>query len=194
MSPGLHHMIMVYGYWLMAFGALIEGETFLIAGGIAAQQGILHVWILILFALVGSMIHDCAFFFIGRFFGQTYLDKRPQFHARADVILKLLDRYGIWLIIGLRYAYGLRTIIPTVLGISPISKRKFIFYDFIGGILWSCTFVLGGYYLGKAFEHFLHLLSKYESMASSIITIALIVVVGIGALWLWWRNKKSKHE
>ncbi len=192
MSPELHHLIMTYGYWLMAFGALIEGETFLIAGGIAAQQHILHLWILILFALFGSMIHDCAFFFIGRYFGQTYLDKKPQFHARADVILKLMDRYGVWLIIGLRYAYGLRTIIPTVLGISPIATRKFIFYDFIGGVLWSCTFVLGGYYLGKAFEHSLKILSHYESLATSLMTIGAIVAVGIGALYLWWRKKNTQ--
>ena len=29
MSPEWEHLITVWGYWLMAFGALIEGETFL---------------------------------------------------------------------------------------------------------------------------------------------------------------------
>ena len=192
MSPYFHDLIMTYGYWLMAFGALIEGETFLIAGGIAAQQGILDPVILILFALFGSMIHDCAFFYIGRFFGQNYLDKKPQFHARADAVLNLLDKYGVWLIIFLRFAYGLRTIIPTALGLSHISSQKFIFFDLIGGILWSCTFVLGGYFLGKAFEQFLHTLTQYENMAWAFLSIAVIVVVFAGALWLWIRKKRNK--
>ena len=192
MTPYLHDLILTYGYWLMAFGALIEGETFLIAGGIAAQQGILDPVILILFALFGSMIHDFAFFFIGRFFGQNYLDKKPQFHAKADAVLDLLDKYGVWLIIGLRYAYGLRTIIPTALGLSHISSQRFIFFDLIGGILWSCTFVLGGYFLGKAFEQFLHTLTHYENMIWAFLSIAVIVVVIASGAWLWIRQKRKK--
>ena len=72
----MHQLILDYGYWLMFFGALIEGETFLIAGGVAAQQGILHLYGLIALAFFGSTLHDCAFFFLGRYAGSWMLEKK----------------------------------------------------------------------------------------------------------------------
>lgn len=190
MNPELHHLIITYGYWLMAFGAIIEGETFLIAGGIAAQQGILHLPGLIALAVVGSCLHDWALFFLGRYCGSHYLKNKPQFHAKADGILKLLDRYGVLVVIGLRFAYGLRTIIPTVLGISPISNRKFLIFDFIGGIIWAALFILGGYFLGEAFEHFLKILFHYEDWAFHIVTALVIIgLLGFAAFW-WLKNKR----
>ncbi len=192
MNPQLHELITTYGYWLMAFGALIEGETFLLAGGIAAQQGILHLPGLLLLALAGSFVHDCAFFFTGRFFGEHYFRKKPQFMVRADIILRLVDRYGIWLIIGFRYAYGLRTIIPLVLGISSISTKKFIFFDIVGGILWSCTFILGGYFIGHAFERFLHQLAEYENFGLAVVVVGVSLALVGGGIWYWWRQKRKK--
>ena len=71
MLDSLQHLIQQYGYSLMLVGALIEGETFLIAGGIAAQQGLLHLPGLILLAFIGSFIHDVACFLIGRYAGKS---------------------------------------------------------------------------------------------------------------------------
>lgn len=139
----------------MAFGAIIEGETFLVAGGLAAHAGLFHLWGLIALAIVGSTVHDCTLFFIGRFFGKTLVQRKPQFYAKVRGILKLFEKYGVLIIIALRFAYGLRTIIPTVLGMSTISAKKFIFFDIIGGFLWSCTFILGGYIFGAAIDKFL---------------------------------------
>lgn len=192
MSPELHHLILTYGYWLMAFGALIEGETFLLAGGIAAQQGLLHIPGLIALALVGSVIHDCFFFYLGRLAGHKILDRKPQFKSKVQGILNLFDRYGVWLIIALRFAYSLRTIIPTVLGMSPISNRKFIFFDVIGGIIWSCTFILGGYFLGSAVERLLKSFNLYQHVAGKfiLILIGLVIIALVG----WWFYKRAKAK
>jgi membrane protein DedA with SNARE-associated domain len=136
-SPQVFELIHQYGYWLMAFGAIIEGETFLVAGGIAAHMGLFHLWGLIALALVGSTLHDCTLFFLGRSFGHAIIKRKPQLYAKTEGVLLLFEKYGVLIIIALRFAYGLRTIIPSVLGMSRISARKFIFYDMIGGILWS---------------------------------------------------------
>ncbi len=192
MSADLHQLIATYGYWLMAFGALIEGETFLIAGGIAAQQGMLHLPGLILLALVGSTIHDVAFFALGRYGGKKILDRKPHFKAKTEGILKLFDRYGVWLIILLRFAYGLRTMIPTVLGMSPISTKKFIFFDILGGIIWSCCFILGGYYIGKGFTLFWHQFNHIEHWLWRGLTIALVAILIAVCTWLILRYCKRK--
>ncbi|MDO8954971.1 MAG: DedA family protein [Gammaproteobacteria bacterium] len=186
MSPDLQHLLSVYGYWLMAFGALIEGETFLIAGGIAAQHGIFHLGGLIALAVVGSTIHDCFFFLLGRYAGVGLFKRKPSFYERSKNILALFDKYGVWLIIGLRFAYGLRTIIPTVLGVSHISFKKFFIFDLIGGVIWSVTFIVGGYLFGATLEALVGNFSEYEYLFGIVIVtgFVLTIVVVIG-LWLF---------
>ena len=192
MTAELQHLIHVYGYWLMAFGAIIEGETFLVAGGIAAQHGILHLPGLIALALVGSFVHDCFFFFLGRTAGHKILEKWPKLAQKSDRVLRLFEKYGVILIIGLRYAYGLRTMIPTVLGMSEISVRVFIFFDLIGGILWSCAFIFAGYFLGEAFNRILHTLGLYEHVGGYVL-IGLIGAVFVFG-FLWWLLKRLRRQ
>jgi membrane protein DedA with SNARE-associated domain len=191
-SPEVLQLIHQYGYWLMAFGAIIEGETFLVAGGIAAHAGLFHVWGLIALALVGSTAHDCFFFIIGRIFGKEIIKRRSQLYIKAEGILNLFEKYGVLIIIALRFAYGLRTIIPAVLGMSHISAKKFLFYDIIGGVLWSSTFIGGGYIFGAAITKFL---SEFEIMSQLplYLLMAGIILTGFIAGITLRLFKRKKH-
>ncbi len=174
----------------MAFGAIIEGETFLIAGGIAAHKGLFHLEGLILLAVVGSTLHDVFFFLLGRFGGHTFLKKKPALYLRTEEVLDRFQKYGIGLIIGLRFAYGLRTIIPTVLGMSHISTGKFIFYDIIGGILWSCVFILGGYFFGAVLDHFMQSFDEYSAKVFFIgLGLTATVLVIVFFVWRYFKRK-----
>ena len=193
MTPEIEHLLSTYGYWLMAFGALIEGETFLIAGGIAAHKGYFHLEGLILLAFVGSTVHDCFFFFLGRFGGESFIRKKPQLYEKAERVLDLFEKYGVWLIIALRFAYGLRTIIPMVFGISHISTSKFIFYDMIGGVLWSCIFILGGYFFGAVLDQFMSGFDEYSAYVFyGLAVLAGLAVIAGGTYWFYRVRKKKR--
>lgn len=178
----------------MTFGALIEGETFLVAGGIAAQQGLFHLPGLIALALVGSMIHDGVFFYIGRFGGAKFFEKRPGVHQKLTGIIGLFDKYGVWLILALRFAYGLRTLIPTAIGMSHISNQKFWLFDIIGGFVWSCTFILAGYVFGSAVTVALHKLHLFEGAGWKIVLVLIMAVVVLSLTWLGIKRLKRKHK
>ncbi len=194
MTPELQHLLSVYGYWLMAFGAIIEGETFLVAGGIAAHKGIFHLEGLILLAIVGSTIHDVFFFYLGRFFGHEFVKHKPQLYAKVEGMLSTFEKWGIWLIIGLRFAYGLRTLIPAVLGMSHLTFRKFLFFDLIGGVLWACTFILGGYFFGAVIDHFLDMLDVYSAdLFYALLGGALVVGIASYVFWLKHRKRSKKQ-
>src|ERR1700677_916563 len=191
MSPGLEHLLSTYGYWLMAFGALIEGETFLVAGGIAAHNGIFRLDGLILLAVVGSTVHDVFFFLMGRFFGHEFIKRKPQLFARVEGMLGTFEKYGLWLVIGLRFAYGLRTLIPMVMGMSHLRFRTFLFFDVIGGILWSCTFILGGYFFGAVIDRVLGALDIYSIDLFYILLGAAVIVIGV-AYAVWKRQRRKR--
>lgn len=66
----LNHLITHYGYWAVAVGCLLEGETLLILAGIAARRGLLELpWVLAVGACAGAL-SDVAFFTVGRWRGQ----------------------------------------------------------------------------------------------------------------------------
>lgn len=194
MTPELDALLTHYGYWLMAFGAIIEGETFLIAGGIAAHKGYFHLEGLILLAVVGSTLHDLFFFIIGRLGGHALVKRKPQLYARSENVLRYFDRYGVWLIIGLRFAYGLRTIIPAVLGMTTLSTKKFLFFDLIGGILWSCAFILGGYFFGVVLDQFIQSFEDYAAWVFFTVLGASLLVVLFLVYFLWRRSRMKKEN
>ncbi len=193
MTPEIEHLLSTYGYWLMAFGALIEGETFLIAGGIAAHKGFFHLYGLIALAWAGSTLHDCFFFFIGRFGGDRFIKSKPQLYEKAERVLDLFEKYGVWLILGLRFAYGLRTIIPTVFGMRHISNSKFIFYDILGGLIWSCVFILGGYFFGAVLDQLMTQFDQYSAYVfDGLVALGVALLIGAGVYWRY-RVYKKKH-
>lgn len=190
-----HHilgLLHVYGYWLMAFGALVEGETFLLVGGIAASQHLLHLPGLILLAVIGSTIHDHIFYALGYFGGRRVLHHFKSLEKKSEKVLKLIDQYGIGLILILRFLYGVRTIIPVMIGMSPISYIKFLICDVIGGIIWAGFFIMGGYYFGKAMEALYHRVEYYEDWLWSFLVLALLVIIALGLIWFWCSSKKQK--
>ncbi|MFT6836241.1 MAG: membrane protein DedA with SNARE-associated domain [Francisellaceae bacterium] len=181
MSPEWQILINTWGYWLMAFGAIIEGETFLIIGGIAAANGLLHLYGLILLAIIGCLIHDGFFFYLGRFGGAKILQKKPFWQSKIERVTRLLDKYDFWFIIAFRFAYGLRTIIPFALGLSKISIFKFTVFDLIGAIIWSIFFIVGGYYFGQGLMVVMHKLSltdyvKHHWLISTLALVSFLVV------------------
>ena len=196
MSPEWAELINTWGYWLMAFGAIIEGETFLIIGGIAAANGLLHLPGLIVLSSIGCLLHDGFFFYLGRFGGERLLSKKPHWKPRVRKVTNLLEKYDFWLIIAFRFAYGLRTIIPFALGLSRISNIKFTIFDLIGAIIWSCFFILGGYYFGQGLILLMHKLdiSDFVKEHWLIFTIGLILVVFLCWFLFVFFQKKRRNK
>ena len=177
MTPEHIALIQDWGYWLMFGSAIIEGETFLILGGIAAAAEMLNLKVIILLSILGALIHDSFFFYLGRFSGPKLLKRKPNWQPKVERVSILLEKYDIWLIMAFRFAYGLRAVIPFALGVSKISNIKFFIFDVLGAVVWVVLFVLGGYYFGNMLEAILAKLSLLSFVKEHWI-ISLIVLMG----------------
>ena len=199
MSPDHIALIQQWGYWLMFGAAIIEGETFLVLGGVAAAAGMLDLGWIIILSIIGCLIHDCFLFYLGRYVGPKILKRKPNWQPKVDRISLMIDKYNFWLILGFRFTYGLRTIIPFALGMSNISNAKFMLFDTIGAIVWVLVFLLGGYYFGSALGIILHKLSLVHLVkeywhVSIVVLFLVIFMISFLLVKLRKRRARQKHE
>lgn len=173
-----------YGYPAVFLGSLLEGETVLALGGLAAHRGYLSLPWVIAIAAAGGFLGDQIFFVLGRRYGARLLARYPRLApgiARADA---LLERYDAGLIIGMRFIYGLRMSGALAIGMSRIHWLRFAVLNLVGALLWAPLVAGAGYLFGDVLERLLGDLERIEHWA-----FAAVALIGIG-LWLAGRRRE----
>lgn len=180
----LEQLLNDFGYLALFIGTFLEGETILVLAGITAAHKYLDIKIVILVAFIGSYCGDQLWYFLGRRYGISLLQKRPKWQKSADKALVYLRKNPDLWVLTFRFMYGLRTIMPVAIGISGYPPKRYILLNGIGAIIWSI--VLGGaaYYLGKKV---LECLKDYE-----LYFLGLLIIITF-ALWLrsFIKNRKT---
>ena len=171
-----------YGYLAVFLGSLLEGETILVLAGFAAHQGYLSLQIVLAVAFVGGTLGDQVFFWLGRAWGQSLLDRLPNSENRVRRVKELLERHHAPVIIGIRFVYGLRIIGPIVIGVCDVPLWRFAVFNMLGAAIWAP--LVGG--LGYLFGDALGLLNvdvkQFEGLALALI-IAVAVTFSIIRRW-----------
>ncbi|MFN7949350.1 MAG: DedA family protein [Blastocatellia bacterium] len=178
-------LIIHYGYPILFAGTIFEGETFLLIGAFLAHRGYLSLPGVMLTCFLATFFTDQGWFLLGRNRGSALAARHPKWQLRLQRVQKLLDKYGLRLILGFRFAWGLRIATPFVIGASGFSARRFLLLNLMSGAVWTLTVGLAGYAFGHALELILTNLRRYE------LWIVLALLTGGTAIWLWclvWRN------
>ncbi|WP_265524211.1 DedA family protein [Providencia rustigianii] len=149
MADELTRWLIEYGYWAVFLGSMIEGETAAFLSGIAAHKQWLSYPLTMLFAALGGVVSDNVLFFVGRFAGARILPRCQKHQAKIERVQQLIQSHENWIIIGIRFAYGMRTIGPIIIGASKVNPIKFFILNVIGGIIWGCSIVSIGYFISS---------------------------------------------
>lgn len=162
-----------YGYSVVFAGSVLEGETFLVAGGYAAHRGYLQLpWVMAAGA-VGGFLGDQIFFALGRRFGPALLDRFPRWGAQRKRVEALLQRHQAWIIVAMRFLYGLRMAAPVIIGACGIAPRKFAVFNLIGAVVWAIAVAGAGYVFGQILAAAIAGAHRYEGLV-----LASIAAVG----------------
>ncbi|MCU1751833.1 DedA family protein [Pseudomonas sp. 6D_7.1_Bac1] len=186
----LNHFLATYGYWAVFLGCVMEGETILILGGMAAHQHLLKLWPVIAWASAGGMLGDQLLFWSGRYFGPRLLPRLKRHQAQIKRVSGLIDRYPSTSVFSVRFLYGMRLVGPMVIGASGLSPLRFSLLNMFGAMVWATLFVTGGYWAGEALQRLFGNLKPYRLP----IALGVVVVVAIVAVVLHLRNKRKFQE
>jgi membrane protein DedA with SNARE-associated domain len=188
MREMLESFVRDYGYFALLVGTFFEGETILLVAGFLAHSGGLDLSSCILSAFVGSLSVDQAAFYVGRWKGRQFVEKRPAWKCRVDRVHQMLERFHEVLILSFRFFYGLRNLTPFILGTTDISGLKFFVLNAIGAAVWAVVFGFAGYFFGAVVATVL----KDVHNVQMIILIAAVVVGAI--IWFIRRIRRKKAE
>ena len=164
----LTHFVSQYGYWAVAAGCLLEGETVMVLAGLAARRGLLDLPLVMALGSAMGALGDITMFSLGRWRGAA-----------------VLARWGAGVVVGVRFMYGMRIAGPILLGMSDLPWPRFLALNLLGAALWGFGVAGAGWLFGHAAEALLGEVHDAEKW----IVLALVALLGGVALWRWWRHR-----
>jgi membrane protein DedA with SNARE-associated domain len=181
---GAAELLQHHGYWLLALGCLLEGETVVVLAGLAAQQGHLDLRMVVAVAAAASFVSDQFWFWLGRRHGPALFRRWPALERRTARVRALIERFGPWVILGVRFAWGLRIAGPVLIGMTATRATLFAALNAVGALLWAGCFAGIGAAFGQAAEALLGDLRQFQGLL-----LAALVVAALG-VW-WWRRRRG---
>jgi len=165
-----------YGYLTIFIGAILEGESIILLGGLASHSEYIFFPIVVGLAALGAAIGDWTFFFLGRYKKDFVLKHIPyfkRFMQRPSVFIEKNPKVTAF---AMRFMYGFRHIVPFSIGTTNIPTHQFLIWNACGAITWALVFTSVGYFTGDILENILGNIGKHE-FRIIVLTIMVLVVI-----------------
>ena len=179
-----------YGYIGLFIGTLLEGETTVLLGGIFSRLGYMNILMVMFYAFAGTLAGDCTFFWIGRRFGKTIIERFEFIKHRVPLANKIIKHYGNFIIFIIRFLVGVRAVVLILLGCTNMKAGRFFMYSILNSVCWSILVGIIGYLFGRVVLVFVDDIKQYEKI---IIPVVLGLVVLLILIYRYIMSKKEKE-
>jgi membrane protein DedA with SNARE-associated domain len=193
MSATLSELLARYGYLAIALfmfvesiGIPIPGESALITAAAVAGSGALSVFGVFFAALTGNVLGGIAGYWMGLRGGQAVVARFGRLLRINDEHLvkanRFFEKHGASALIVGRFVAIVRSFLGMIAGVSAMPRRKFLLYNAVGGVVWSLTFTLIGYFFGKNLPALKRELGRVGLVLAVVVALVILLVVG----WRWF--------
>lgn len=160
----LGELIHNYGGWTYAILFLIifmetgfvvtpflPGDSLLFAAGTFAALGSLDPILLFFLLFTAAVLGDSVNYWIGSVVGLRAFEKNRRFlnQEHLEKTQRFFEKHGGKTIVLARFVPIVRTFAPFVAGVGTMRYRNFVFYNILGGFLWTSILVFSGYFVGN---------------------------------------------
>jgi membrane protein DedA with SNARE-associated domain len=185
----LQHLLATQGYAFLALGLVLEGETVVLLAGFAAHQGWMRLPLVVALAAGVTWLLDQSLFWVGRWKGEAVLSRWPRMAASVEKAHRLIERYPHASVLGVRFAYGMRTVGPIVIGASGLPAIQYAALAAVAATLWAGVFATLGWYFGAAAQRILA-----QAGYAQLGLLALIAAAVAAAAWRRRRRRRDEGE
>jgi len=184
-------LVVVFAETGLFFGFFLPGDYLLFMAGLLCSSGMIDVQLgtLLFSVMAASILGNYTGYWFGYRTGPMLFKKNDSIFFKKRYITVAEEFYkkhgGMALVLG-RFFPIIRTFAPIFAGVVKVEFKKFTLYNFTGGIAWTCTFILSGYFLGRRYPQ----LNNYLEY----IIIALIAVTSIPLIIAFVRRKTTNTK
>jgi lysylphosphatidylglycerol synthetase-like protein (DUF2156 family) len=165
-------LLLKYGYTLLFLGVAAEGEAFLAAAAILVHRGYFQLPVVIAVAIAGNTFADLVYYFAARLRGREWLSGRYGGNRHYERLVRGFERHGRWMLLGSRYAFGLRMLIPAACGALGMPPATFVMVVVLAGAVWAVPVALVAYSAGGAVHSALVGLRHHEvALAAALVLL-----------------------
>jgi membrane protein DedA with SNARE-associated domain len=163
-------IIQDWGYLALAMYSFGGGMLGLAIASIFSFSGELNIYYVLLVAFISNFVGDQFLFYIARNNKEQATQMMQKHEKKIQLAHNMMNKYGWLTIILQKYIYGIKTLIPLIIGITEYDNKKFMIFNLIGSIIWTIVVGLTAYFLGHIV---LDMFAEYKSYG----IVALIVVI-----------------
>ncbi len=170
------------------FGLPIPDEILLTVAGALIKKGELNGSSIFLAAIAGCLCGISLSYLLGCLVDIKVLRKKfPHHQAAIKRAQAWFRRFDSWLLAFGYFIPGVRHVTAIIAGSSELTYREFALYAYSGGVLWSSTFLMLGYYAGDHWE-------EVVDTVRANVTFAAVVLAGAIAMYLVLRFTSERSR
>jgi len=165
-----------WGYGLLFFAMIFEGELFLTTVGMIVRLQAFDFATTFFFVLLGVLVGDMFWYWVGMKLKSRYPNHRIAVFVinRVKKYLPGIEKNPFHVIFLSKFIYGLNHSTLVVLGFLRVPFGHFMRIQFIASFLWSLLFLAVGYIFGSVALAFTHKLKRFI-----LIAVLLLIVIAI---------------
>ena len=163
-------------------------EIVLVPAGVLIADGKMSLYIVFLFAILGSLFGALINYYLAKLVGRRFLDRYGKYFFVSQLSLKKMDNFfenhgHISTFTG-RLIPGIRQLISIPAGLSKMNLKLFLVYTGAGAGVWSVILIAVGYFIGKNQE----LIAIYlkEITIATVVSVILLI-----AGYVFYKKKKT---
>jgi membrane-associated protein len=181
------------------FGFFLPGDSLLLTAGLLASridpatgQPILNVLILLPLLAFAAILGDNVGYWFGNKTGPRIFNREnSRFFKKKNLIAahEFYKKHGGKTIVLARFMPFIRTFAPIVAGAVDMEYRRFVFFNFFGGLFWVMLMTLVGFFLGKAAAD---VAPETVDRYFLILVLAVIFISALPAMIHLWRDNRDE--
>jgi membrane protein DedA with SNARE-associated domain/rhodanese-related sulfurtransferase len=183
-------IVMFVALFIEQVGLPFPATPFLLFAGALVGTGKLNGFMVLGAAVLGSMVADVIWFYIGTLAGKRAVKILCRISLEPDSCVRrtqeVLAKYGMPGLIGAKFIPGLSTLLPPLAGSSGLRLSRFLFFDTISSLLYCSTFVFLGLLFSDQVEQ---IIAALASLGRGALVAAIILVAGYVAYKYWQRRR-----
>jgi len=171
-------LLQQYGYFLLFFILIIEGQPFIILAGFLVYLGYFSFWKVVVIGLPALILGDILFHQLAYRWGGAYINKHDRFlFINTKLFLKLnrlFEKHGGKILFFTKFIYGLGRNIMIVAGLSGRPYRQLFKYNLLSTAASMVFFAFLGYLFGTSY----HLLENYfRGLGLAFIGLIVLILI-----------------